>query len=170
MCSHRSTHTNSPSHPPSVMPSEAVAPAPAAPTQPLPGLPPQDPVDGTLTLQKKPDPFKIWAQSRSMYESRREYNSSLFEQLGVLLTEEFQRFARFIPSHPTDLLICYKRGKWPKVKIKPTKLLSGTEWADVDRFSKLKVWRHEDIDLVLQQIQGYNCRITILPEGFWLAY
>ncbi|XP_029689305.1 membrane-associated guanylate kinase, WW and PDZ domain-containing protein 1-like isoform X4 [Takifugu rubripes] len=70
VCSHRSTHTNSPSHPPSVMPSEAVAPAPAAPTQPLPGLPPQDPADGTLTLQKKPDPFKIWAQSRSMYESR----------------------------------------------------------------------------------------------------
>ncbi|XP_036959515.1 membrane-associated guanylate kinase, WW and PDZ domain-containing protein 1-like isoform X14 [Acanthopagrus latus] len=70
VCSHRSTHTDSPSHPPSVMPSEAVAPTPAAPTQPLPGLPPQDPADGTLTLQKKPDPFKIWAQSRSMYESR----------------------------------------------------------------------------------------------------
>uniref|UniRef100_H3CM15 Membrane associated guanylate kinase, WW and PDZ domain containing 1 n=1 Tax=Tetraodon nigroviridis TaxID=99883 RepID=H3CM15_TETNG len=70
VCSHRSTHTDSPSHPPSIMPSEAVAPAPAAPTQPLPGLPPQDPADGTLTLQKKPDPFKIWAQSRSMYESR----------------------------------------------------------------------------------------------------
>lgn len=73
VCSHRSTHTDSPSHPPSVMPSEAVVPTPAAPTQPLPGLPPQDPADGTLTLQKKPDPFKIWAQSRSMYESRREY-------------------------------------------------------------------------------------------------
>ncbi len=72
VCSHRSTHTDSPSHPPSVMPSEAVAPTPAAPTQPLPGLPPQDPADGTLTLAKKPDPFKIWAQSRSMYESRRE--------------------------------------------------------------------------------------------------
>ncbi|KAA8590910.1 hypothetical protein FQN60_001853, partial [Etheostoma spectabile] len=71
VCSHRSTHTDSPSHPPSAMPSEAVAPTPAAPTQPLPGLPPQDPADGTLTLQKKPDPFKIWAQSRSMYESRR---------------------------------------------------------------------------------------------------
>ncbi|XP_074536863.1 membrane-associated guanylate kinase, WW and PDZ domain-containing protein 1-like isoform X4 [Halichoeres trimaculatus] len=70
VCSHRSTHTDSPSHPPSVMPSEAVAPTPAAPTQPLPGLPPQDPADGTLTLGKKPDPFKIWAQSRSMYESR----------------------------------------------------------------------------------------------------
>uniref|UniRef100_A0A669BTF8 Membrane-associated guanylate kinase, WW and PDZ domain-containing protein 1 n=1 Tax=Oreochromis niloticus TaxID=8128 RepID=A0A669BTF8_ORENI len=70
VCSHRSTHTDSPSHPPSVMPSEAVVPTPAAPTQPLPGLPPQDPADGTLTLQKKPDPFKIWAQSRSMYESR----------------------------------------------------------------------------------------------------
>uniref|UniRef100_A0A672ZZA1 Membrane-associated guanylate kinase, WW and PDZ domain-containing protein 1 n=1 Tax=Sphaeramia orbicularis TaxID=375764 RepID=A0A672ZZA1_9TELE len=70
VCSHRSTHTDSPSHPPSAMPSEAVVPTPAAPTQPLPGLPPQDPADGTLTLQKKPDPFKIWAQSRSMYESR----------------------------------------------------------------------------------------------------
>ncbi|XP_068185789.1 membrane-associated guanylate kinase, WW and PDZ domain-containing protein 1-like isoform X3 [Antennarius striatus] len=70
VCSHRSAHTDSPSHPPSVMPSEAVAPTPAAPTHPLPGLPPQDPADGTLTLQKKPDPFKIWAQSRSMYESR----------------------------------------------------------------------------------------------------
>uniref|UniRef100_A0A673Z8E7 Membrane-associated guanylate kinase, WW and PDZ domain-containing protein 1 n=1 Tax=Salmo trutta TaxID=8032 RepID=A0A673Z8E7_SALTR len=46
--SHRSTHTDSP---------------------PLPGLPPQDPqADGTI--QRKPDPFKIWAQSRSMYESR----------------------------------------------------------------------------------------------------
>ncbi|XP_013878838.1 membrane-associated guanylate kinase, WW and PDZ domain-containing protein 1 [Austrofundulus limnaeus] len=70
VCSHRSTHTDSPSHPPSAMPSEAVVPTPAAPTQPLPVLPPQDPADGTLTLQKKPDPFKIWAQSRSMYESR----------------------------------------------------------------------------------------------------
>ncbi|XP_015239219.1 PREDICTED: membrane-associated guanylate kinase, WW and PDZ domain-containing protein 1-like isoform X6 [Cyprinodon variegatus] len=70
VCSHRSAHTDSPSHPPSAMPSEAVVPTPAAPTQPLPVLPPQDPADGTLTLQKKPDPFKIWAQSRSMYESR----------------------------------------------------------------------------------------------------
>uniref|UniRef100_A0A6Q2ZGP0 Membrane-associated guanylate kinase, WW and PDZ domain-containing protein 1 n=1 Tax=Esox lucius TaxID=8010 RepID=A0A6Q2ZGP0_ESOLU len=55
--SHRSAHTDSPT----------------APTQPLPCLPPlptQDPGDGTMTLQKKPDPFKIWAQSRSMYESR----------------------------------------------------------------------------------------------------
>uniref|UniRef100_A0A3P9PQ33 Membrane-associated guanylate kinase, WW and PDZ domain-containing protein 1 n=1 Tax=Poecilia reticulata TaxID=8081 RepID=A0A3P9PQ33_POERE len=75
VCSHRSAHTDSPSHPPSAMPSEAVVPTPAAPTQPLPVLPPQDPADGTLTLQKKPDPFKIWAQSRSMYESRREYIS-----------------------------------------------------------------------------------------------
>uniref|UniRef100_A0A674BT55 Membrane associated guanylate kinase, WW and PDZ domain containing 1 n=1 Tax=Salmo trutta TaxID=8032 RepID=A0A674BT55_SALTR len=48
VCSHRSTHTDSPSHPPSNMPSEAMAPPPT----------------------KKPDPFKIWAQSRSMYESR----------------------------------------------------------------------------------------------------
>ncbi|KAL1021542.1 hypothetical protein UPYG_G00014590 [Umbra pygmaea] len=70
VCSHRSAHTDSPSHPPSNMPSEAVAPPPAAPTQPLPCLPSQDPGDGTMTLQKKPDPFKIWAQSRSMYESR----------------------------------------------------------------------------------------------------
>uniref|UniRef100_A0A8B9LIX0 Membrane-associated guanylate kinase, WW and PDZ domain-containing protein 1-like n=1 Tax=Astyanax mexicanus TaxID=7994 RepID=A0A8B9LIX0_ASTMX len=42
VCSHRSTHTDSPT----------LAP----------------PANGTL--QKKPDPFKIWAQSRSMYESR----------------------------------------------------------------------------------------------------
>ncbi|XP_077579459.1 membrane-associated guanylate kinase, WW and PDZ domain-containing protein 1-like isoform X11 [Stigmatopora nigra] len=70
VCSHRSTHTDSPNHAPSTMPSEAVLPTPAAPTHPLPGLPPHDPTDGTLTLQKKPDPFKIWAQSRSMYESR----------------------------------------------------------------------------------------------------
>ncbi|XP_038867028.1 membrane-associated guanylate kinase, WW and PDZ domain-containing protein 1-like isoform X1 [Salvelinus namaycush] len=73
VCSHRSTHTDSPSHPSSNMPSEAVGPPLAAPTQLLSGLPPlptQDPGDGTMTLQKKPDPFKIWAQSRSMYESR----------------------------------------------------------------------------------------------------
>ncbi|XP_055366398.1 membrane-associated guanylate kinase, WW and PDZ domain-containing protein 1-like isoform X5 [Betta splendens] len=72
VCSHRSAHADSPSHPPPAMPSEAAAPAPtpAAPTQPLPCLPPHDPADGTFTLQKKPDPFKIWAQSRSMYESR----------------------------------------------------------------------------------------------------
>lgn len=93
VCSHRSTHTDSPSHPPSVMPIEAVAPTPAAPTQPLPGLPPQDPADGTLTLQKKPDPFKIWAQSRSMYESRREYNFILFYK--------YEHFSHFFPSTDT---------------------------------------------------------------------
>uniref|UniRef100_A0A3B3TLI0 Membrane associated guanylate kinase, WW and PDZ domain containing 1b n=1 Tax=Poecilia latipinna TaxID=48699 RepID=A0A3B3TLI0_9TELE len=53
--SHRSAHTDSPVH------SSLAAPlsesgTPPAPSQPLPGL--------------KPDPFKIWAQSRSMYESR----------------------------------------------------------------------------------------------------
>uniref|UniRef100_A0AAQ6ANC2 Membrane associated guanylate kinase, WW and PDZ domain containing 1b n=1 Tax=Amphiprion ocellaris TaxID=80972 RepID=A0AAQ6ANC2_AMPOC len=54
--SHRSAHTDSPMHP----------------SLPLPGLPSQDsPADGTI--QRKPDPFKIWAQSRSMYESRRKY-------------------------------------------------------------------------------------------------
>nr|XP_023664516.1 membrane-associated guanylate kinase, WW and PDZ domain-containing protein 1-like isoform X2 [Paramormyrops kingsleyae] len=78
VCSNRSAHTDSPGRPAAV-PSEAApagATAPAAgppplpppPTQPLPGLPPQDP--GDTTVQKKPDPFKIWAQSRSMYESR----------------------------------------------------------------------------------------------------
>ncbi|XP_044026418.1 membrane-associated guanylate kinase, WW and PDZ domain-containing protein 1b isoform X6 [Siniperca chuatsi] len=66
--SHRSTHTDSPLHPSLAPPlSESIAPPP--PSQPLPGLPPQDsPADGTI--QRKPDPFKIWAQSRSMYESR----------------------------------------------------------------------------------------------------
>lgn len=75
------------------MPSEAVVPTPAAPTQPLPGLPPQDPADGTLTLQKKPDPFKIWAQSRSMYESRREYFFLIFnflKNMKMLQTLEFK--------------------------------------------------------------------------------
>uniref|UniRef100_A0AAR2K3M9 Membrane-associated guanylate kinase, WW and PDZ domain-containing protein 1 n=1 Tax=Pygocentrus nattereri TaxID=42514 RepID=A0AAR2K3M9_PYGNA len=48
VCSHRSTHTDSPAR--------AVLP------------PLEPPTNGTL--QKKPDPFKIWAQSRSMYESR----------------------------------------------------------------------------------------------------
>uniref|UniRef100_A0A667YKC6 Membrane associated guanylate kinase, WW and PDZ domain containing 1b n=1 Tax=Myripristis murdjan TaxID=586833 RepID=A0A667YKC6_9TELE len=43
--SHRSAHTDSPVHP---------------------SL--DSPADGTI--QRKPDPFKIWAQSRSMYESR----------------------------------------------------------------------------------------------------
>ncbi|XP_019129933.2 membrane-associated guanylate kinase, WW and PDZ domain-containing protein 1b isoform X6 [Larimichthys crocea] len=66
--SHRSVHTDSPVHQSLAPPlSESVAPPP--PSQPLPGLPPQDsPADGTI--QRKPDPFKIWAQSRSMYESR----------------------------------------------------------------------------------------------------
>ncbi|XP_014022251.1 membrane-associated guanylate kinase, WW and PDZ domain-containing protein 1 isoform X6 [Salmo salar] len=66
--SHRSTHTDSPVHPSLATPfSESATPPP--PSQPLPGLPPQDPqADGTI--QRKPDPFKIWAQSRSMYESR----------------------------------------------------------------------------------------------------
>lgn len=82
------------------MPSEAVAPAPAAPTQPLPGLPPQDPADGTLTLQKKPDPFKIWAQSRSMYESRREFNSSLFEQFGSFADWRVLESHGLSPPHP----------------------------------------------------------------------
>uniref|UniRef100_A0AAY4BX09 Membrane associated guanylate kinase, WW and PDZ domain containing 1a n=1 Tax=Denticeps clupeoides TaxID=299321 RepID=A0AAY4BX09_9TELE len=53
----RSVHADSPLHAPEPA-------APPAPAQPLP----QDPAaDGTI--QKKPDPFKIWAQSRSMYES-----------------------------------------------------------------------------------------------------
>ncbi|XP_068449479.1 membrane-associated guanylate kinase, WW and PDZ domain-containing protein 1b isoform X2 [Clinocottus analis] len=64
--SHRSAHTDSPLHTSLAPPlSESIAPPP--PSQPLPGLPPQDsPGDGTI--QRKPDPFKIWAQSRSMYE------------------------------------------------------------------------------------------------------
>ncbi|KAG7229586.1 hypothetical protein INR49_012601 [Caranx melampygus] len=69
--SHRSAHTDSPVHP-SLAPPLSESAAPPPPTQPLPGLPPQDsPADGTI--QRKPDPFKIWAQSRSMYESRRKY-------------------------------------------------------------------------------------------------
>ncbi|MFT7804891.1 membrane-associated guanylate kinase, WW and PDZ domain-containing protein 1-like [Arapaima gigas] len=71
VCSNRSTHTESPARPAAALPSEpagAPPPLPPPPSQPLPALAPQDPGDGTV--QKKPDPFKIWAQSRSMYESR----------------------------------------------------------------------------------------------------
>ncbi|XP_028848496.1 membrane-associated guanylate kinase, WW and PDZ domain-containing protein 1-like isoform X5 [Denticeps clupeoides] len=75
VCSQRSVHTDSPLRavpcvPP--VPAEVVASPPAVPpppTQPLPSLPTHDPPPDA-TLQKKPDPFKIWAQSRSMYESR----------------------------------------------------------------------------------------------------
>lgn len=69
--SHRSIHTDSPAHTSLAAPlNESLAPPP--PSQPLPSLPSQDsPADGTI--QRKPDPFKIWAQSRSMYESRRKY-------------------------------------------------------------------------------------------------
>ncbi|XP_029005713.1 membrane-associated guanylate kinase, WW and PDZ domain-containing protein 1b isoform X4 [Betta splendens] len=65
--SHRSAHTDSPVHTSLAAPlSESAAPPP--PSQPLPGLPQDALADGTI--QRKPDPFKIWAQSRSMYESR----------------------------------------------------------------------------------------------------
>ncbi|XP_057703204.1 membrane-associated guanylate kinase, WW and PDZ domain-containing protein 1b isoform X6 [Corythoichthys intestinalis] len=66
--SHRSAHTDSPLHS-SLAPPLSESIAPPVPSQPLPGLPPQDSsADGTVS--RKPDPFKIWAQSRSMYESR----------------------------------------------------------------------------------------------------
>ncbi|KAM4722779.1 membrane-associated guanylate kinase, WW and PDZ domain-containing protein 1 [Rhinophrynus dorsalis] len=61
--SHHSGHTASPLHSVPVLPDYPTTEAPAA-----------DQAEGTG--QKKPDPFKIWAQSRSMYESRREYNTS----------------------------------------------------------------------------------------------
>nr|XP_056723123.1 membrane-associated guanylate kinase, WW and PDZ domain-containing protein 1 isoform X12 [Euleptes europaea] len=55
--SHRSAHTASPVHSTQVLPDYPATEAPAT-----------DQPDNTG--QKKPDPFKIWAQSRSMYESR----------------------------------------------------------------------------------------------------
>uniref|UniRef100_A0A3B1JJH0 Membrane-associated guanylate kinase, WW and PDZ domain-containing protein 1 n=1 Tax=Astyanax mexicanus TaxID=7994 RepID=A0A3B1JJH0_ASTMX len=56
--SHRSAPSDSsPLHATQALPNETAAP-------PAPDVP----ADGTLA--KKPDPFKIWAQSRSMYESR----------------------------------------------------------------------------------------------------
>ncbi|XP_073675620.1 membrane-associated guanylate kinase, WW and PDZ domain-containing protein 1 isoform X3 [Garra rufa] len=73
ICSHRSTHTDSPRRPEPIIPADtlgAAPPVPPPPTQPLPVLPPFDGPAANGTLQKKPDPFKIWAQSRSMYESR----------------------------------------------------------------------------------------------------
>ncbi|KAM4741381.1 membrane-associated guanylate kinase, WW and PDZ domain-containing protein 1b isoform 3-T3 [Anableps anableps] len=66
--SHRSTHTDSPVHS-SLGPPLSESSTPPAPSQPLPGLPSQD-SQGDGTTHRKPDPFKIWAQSRSMYESR----------------------------------------------------------------------------------------------------
>ncbi|XP_035392100.1 membrane-associated guanylate kinase, WW and PDZ domain-containing protein 1-like isoform X4 [Electrophorus electricus] len=72
VCSHRSTHTDSPARAAPAAPGETLAappPVPPPPTQPLPSLPPLEP-PANGTLQKKPDPFKIWAQSRSVYESR----------------------------------------------------------------------------------------------------
>ncbi|XP_019355144.2 membrane-associated guanylate kinase, WW and PDZ domain-containing protein 1 isoform X8 [Alligator mississippiensis] len=55
--SHRSGHTASPIHSAQVLPDYPATEAPAV-----------DQPDNSG--QKKPDPFKIWAQSRSMYESR----------------------------------------------------------------------------------------------------
>ncbi|XP_027495901.1 membrane-associated guanylate kinase, WW and PDZ domain-containing protein 1 isoform X20 [Corapipo altera] len=55
--SHRSGHTASPVHSTQVLPDYSAAEAPPADQPDTSG-------------QKKPDPFKIWAQSRSMYESR----------------------------------------------------------------------------------------------------
>ncbi|KAM4650736.1 membrane-associated guanylate kinase, WW and PDZ domain-containing protein 1 isoform 3-T3 [Discoglossus pictus] len=55
--SHHSGHTASPLHSVPVLPDYPTSEAPAV-----------DQVEGSG--QKKPDPFKIWAQSRSMYESR----------------------------------------------------------------------------------------------------
>ncbi|XP_075794642.1 membrane-associated guanylate kinase, WW and PDZ domain-containing protein 1 isoform X15 [Pelodiscus sinensis] len=55
--SHRSTHTASPVHTTQVLPDYPTSEAPAVEQPDNSG-------------QKKPDPFKIWAQSRSMYESR----------------------------------------------------------------------------------------------------
>uniref|UniRef100_A0A8C8DEH2 Membrane-associated guanylate kinase, WW and PDZ domain-containing protein 1 n=1 Tax=Oncorhynchus tshawytscha TaxID=74940 RepID=A0A8C8DEH2_ONCTS len=81
--SHRSTHTDSPVHT-SLAPPLSKSTAPPPPSQPLPGLPPQDPqADGTI--HRKPDPFKIWAQSRSMYESRRKYLFLVRGCMGCLL-------------------------------------------------------------------------------------
>uniref|UniRef100_A0A673HBF7 Membrane-associated guanylate kinase, WW and PDZ domain-containing protein 1 n=1 Tax=Sinocyclocheilus rhinocerous TaxID=307959 RepID=A0A673HBF7_9TELE len=73
ICSHRSTHTDSPRRPQPIVPTDTLGgprTVPPPPTQLLPVLPPFDTSAANGTLQKKPDPFKIWAQSRSMYESR----------------------------------------------------------------------------------------------------
>uniref|UniRef100_A0A8C5W7X1 Membrane-associated guanylate kinase, WW and PDZ domain-containing protein 1 n=1 Tax=Leptobrachium leishanense TaxID=445787 RepID=A0A8C5W7X1_9ANUR len=55
--SHHSGHTASPLHTAPVLPDYSISEAP-----------PVDQADSSG--QKKPDPFKIWAQSRSMYENR----------------------------------------------------------------------------------------------------
>lgn len=76
VCSHHSKHTDSPGHSVAIMSTEmlvAPPPVPPPPNLPLPVLPPFDPPAANGMLQKKPDPFKIWAQSRSMYENRSKY-------------------------------------------------------------------------------------------------
>ncbi|RLV99712.1 hypothetical protein DV515_00009595 [Chloebia gouldiae] len=70
--SHRSGHTASPAHSAQVLPDYAAPEAPAADQPDTSG-------------QKKPDPFKIWAQSRSMYESRRLSRSAPCFQLAAEL-------------------------------------------------------------------------------------
>lgn len=68
--SHRSGHTASPVHSTQGLP-DCAAEAPAADQPDASG-------------QKKPDPFKIWAQSRSMYESRREYEAGVVAKATAL--------------------------------------------------------------------------------------
>ncbi|XP_067268968.1 membrane-associated guanylate kinase, WW and PDZ domain-containing protein 1 isoform X2 [Pseudorasbora parva] len=70
VCSHRSAHMDSPIRLPISEAMASVPPVPPPPSQPLPVLPAFESASANGTLQKKPDPFRIWAQSRSMYESR----------------------------------------------------------------------------------------------------
>ncbi|XP_075039492.1 membrane-associated guanylate kinase, WW and PDZ domain-containing protein 1 isoform X13 [Mixophyes fleayi] len=70
--SHHSGHTASPLRSAAIVPDYPAGEAPSV-----------DQVDGSG--QKKPDPFKIWAQSRSMYESRREYPIPDFQEHDIFL-------------------------------------------------------------------------------------
>ncbi|XP_063071014.1 membrane-associated guanylate kinase, WW and PDZ domain-containing protein 1b isoform X8 [Engraulis encrasicolus] len=73
--SHRSGHAESPAHAASqaLLATETATAARgggAPPAHAQPAAPGEPPAAADGTIQKKPDPFRIWAQSRSMYESR----------------------------------------------------------------------------------------------------
>ncbi|KAK1786885.1 hypothetical protein P4O66_017267 [Electrophorus voltai] len=109
VCSHRSTHTDSPARAAPAAPGETLAappPVPPPPTQPLPSLPPLEP-PANGTLQKKPHPFKIWAQSRSVFESRRlawSEGSCLAERPPGALSHSFSQSAFGDSQHPGGVL------------------------------------------------------------------
>lgn len=98
--SHRSGHTASPAHSTQVLPEYPAAEPPAADQPDASG-------------QKKPDPFKIWAQSRSMYESRREYETGVVAKatataaaLSIFSLQRAASFRSVLQMEGFGVLIC----------------------------------------------------------------